>query len=73
MADTTVRAEFAAVVLQVSVAAGDRVEADQELLVLESMKTEIPVAAPRAGRVAAVHVGEGQPVDERQPLITIGA
>ena len=73
MAEVTVRAEFAAMVLSVSVAAGDAVEADQELLVLESMKTEIPVAAPRAGRVTAVRVNEGDTIQERQPLVVLEA
>lgn len=71
MGDVAVRAEFAAVVLTLSVAAGDRVEADQELLVLESMKTEIPVAAPSAGRVAEVRVQPGQAVEERDLLVLL--
>ena len=73
MAEMTVRAEFAAIVLSISVATGDAVEADQELLVLESMKTEIPVAAPRAGRVAALRVREGDTIEERQPLVVLEA
>lgn len=73
MGDVTVRAEFAAVVLTVSAAAGDRVAADQELLVLESMKTEIPVLAPAAGRVAEIRVQPGQSVDERDVLLVLEA
>lgn len=66
-----ITAEFAAAVLQVHVAPGDQVLADQELLLLESMKTEIPVAAPLAGRVAALAVAEGDLVEEGQLLISI--
>ena len=67
----TVRAEFSAVVLKLCVASGDWVARDQELLVLESMKTEIPMTSPSDGHVAAISVGEGQAVDERQVLLVI--
>lgn len=67
----TVRAEFGAVVLKVCVAPGDRVARDQELLVLESMKTEIPVTSPADGRVTTILVAEAQSVDERQPLLIV--
>ena len=67
----TVRAEFGAVVLKVCVAPGDQVARDQELLVLESMKTEIPVTSPVDGRVTTVLVAEAQSVDERQPLLIV--
>jgi acetyl-CoA carboxylase biotin carboxyl carrier protein len=73
MAEVLVRAEFAAMVLSLSVATDDVVAADQELLVLESMKTEIPVAAPRAGRVTAVHVSEGDTIQDRQLLVVLEA
>ncbi|HEY8572271.1 acetyl-CoA carboxylase biotin carboxyl carrier protein subunit [Phenylobacterium sp.] len=71
MAELTVRAEFAGIVLSVSVEAGRVVEADQELLVIESMKTEIPVGSPKAGRVTGIRVSEGQTVEERQPLVVL--
>ena len=73
MAEITVRSECAAVVLKLSVSPGDAVEADQELLVLESMKTEIPVTAPRAGRVSAIAVAEGETIAERQALLVLEA
>lgn len=71
MPEITVRAEFNAVVLKVCVAPGDRVARDQELLVLEAMKTEIPVTAPADGHVVTISVGETQAVDERQALMVI--
>ena len=67
----TVRAEFSAFVLKICVAPGDRVARDQELLVLESMKTEIPVTSPADGHVAAISVSEAQAVEERQALLVI--
>lgn len=56
-------------VRQVLVAEGDSVARGQTLIVLEAMKMEIRVAAPRAGRVARVQVSEGQVVDRGQVLI----
>jgi propionyl-CoA carboxylase alpha chain len=50
------------VVRRVEVRAGDRVEAGAVLVVVEAMKTEHRIAAPRAGRVGRVLVSEGQEV-----------
>jgi len=51
-------------VWQVRVTAGEQVEADQELLVLESMKMEIPVLPEGAGRVTRIAVATGDVVQE---------
>ena len=58
-------------VLSVAVGVGDRVEEDEEVLVLEAMKMETPVYAPTDGRVTAVHVDVGDTVEEDDPLATI--
>lgn len=55
---------MAATVWKVQVEAGQRVEQDTELIILESMKMEIPVEAPRAGAVKEIRVEEGQTVQE---------
>jgi urea carboxylase len=52
---------------------GDRVEAGQTLLVLESMKMEIPVTARTAGTVVRVLCREGAPVTPGQVLLVIRA
>lgn len=49
--------------VKVSVEAGDAVEAGQELFVVEAMKMEYVVRAPREGRVARVHGSVGSSVD----------
>ena len=49
-------------VIRVHVAAGDRVEPRQPLLVLEAMKMETPIVSPYAAVVHAVHVAEGDRV-----------
>ncbi|GAA5232986.1 biotin/lipoyl-binding protein [Verticiella sediminum] len=47
---------------------GDAVDAEQTVVIVESMKMEIPVAAPAAGRVAALRVAEGDAVEEGQAI-----
>jgi biotin carboxyl carrier protein len=59
-----VRAQITGVVFQIVTAAGDRVGAGDPILILESMKMEIPVEAPRAGVVRRIAVTEGQTVQE---------
>ena len=66
-----VRAEMAANVWKVLVTAGQSVAAGDELLVLESMKMEIPVVAEQAGTVSEVAVAEGQVVQEDDLLVTL--
>jgi acetyl-CoA carboxylase biotin carboxyl carrier protein len=45
---------------------GERVEAGEAVLILESMKMEIPVEAPQAGVVRELKVAEGDVVSEGQ-------
>jgi len=66
-----ITADIAASVVRVEVVVGDMVAADQALVVLESMKMEIPVLAAAAGRVAAVGVAVGDTVLEGDLLVTI--
>jgi acetyl-CoA carboxylase biotin carboxyl carrier protein len=72
MAEMPVLSELNAVVLKIEVAPGDRVQEGDTLVVLESMKMEIPVSAPRAGTVAAILVQEKQVVEEGQKLAILG-
>jgi biotin carboxyl carrier protein len=59
-----VKAHITGVVFQVTSKAGDSVAAGDPVIVLESMKMEIPVEAPRAGTVREIVVAEGQTVQE---------
>jgi biotin carboxyl carrier protein len=67
-----VRAEMVAAVLQVDVAVGDAVAPGATLLLLESMKMEIPVVCESGGRVRRVDVGPGDVVQEGDLLVVVG-
>ena len=66
-----IKAELAGNLWKIVVREGQQVRADETLMILESMKMEIPVNAPSAGRVARIHVKEGQTVQEGQLLIEV--
>ena len=69
MAD--VPAPMAGTVFQILVVVGDTVGEADELIILESMKMEIPVEAPVAGTVGSVAVEVGQSVQEGDRLLTL--
>ncbi|MBS0384454.1 MAG: acetyl-CoA carboxylase biotin carboxyl carrier protein [Proteobacteria bacterium] len=50
---------------------GDSVSAGQTLMVVEAMKTFNPIPAPRAGKVTAILVADGQPVEFGEPLVIL--
>jgi acetyl-CoA carboxylase biotin carboxyl carrier protein len=62
------KAELAGNMWKIIVKEGQQVGADETLMILESMKMEIPINAPTAGRVAKIHVKEGQTVQEGELL-----
>jgi urea carboxylase len=68
-----VRSPIAASVWNISVEAGQRVEAGQKLMVLEAMKTEIAVAAPNAGIVERLNCVAGAMVWAGQTLLLLRA
>ncbi len=53
------------------VSEGDQVQEDQDVLILEAMKMENPIAAPDTGAVASIKVKVGDKVDTGQVLMTI--
>ena len=66
-----VLAEMVANVWKVVAAPGDRVEAGDFLVILESMKMEIPVEAPLAGLVKEIRVAEGGVVQEGDVIAVV--
>ena len=67
------RAEMVANVLTVLVSPGQDVQSGDTLIMLESMKMEIPVFAESAGSVADILVREGDVVQEGDVLVTVVA
>ena len=67
----TIRAPMPAVVTAVAAAPGQTVARGDTLLVLEAMKMELPVKAPRDGRVTAVLCEIGNRVDADTPLVEL--
>lgn len=67
----TVTAELVANVLKVEVEVGAKVKATDPVVILESMKMEIPVLAEVDGVVAEVVAARGDVVTEGDPLVVI--
>ena len=67
-----IRAEMVANVWKVVAAQGDHVDDGDTLVILESMKMEIPVLAESAGTITTLHVAEGDVVQEGDLIATIG-
>jgi acetyl-CoA carboxylase biotin carboxyl carrier protein len=70
--DIRVRSEIAGSVWKIEVAIGDTVSEDDPLLILESMKMEIPLLAPQAGTVKEILVAEGEAIAEGEVAVIIG-
>jgi acetyl-CoA carboxylase biotin carboxyl carrier protein len=68
---TEVKAELVGNVWKIESRPGDQVAEDDVLLILESMKMEIPVLAPAAGTVREIRVRESDVVMEGQVLAVI--
>ena len=67
-----VPAALAGTVFKVLVKPGDPVKAGQPVLIIEAMKMETEISAPRDGQVCAVHVAVGDAVAVGQPLLSLG-
>lgn len=68
---TEIRAELVGNVWKITAKPGDEVVEDDVLMVLESMKMEISVTAPRAGKVKEIRVKETDVVKEGQVLVVL--
>jgi acetyl-CoA carboxylase biotin carboxyl carrier protein len=71
MKTLTLTADVAGTVWKIEVAVGDTVDADQDLLILESMKMEIPATAPQGGVVRKILVAQGEAIAEGQGLLIL--
>jgi biotin carboxyl carrier protein len=68
---TEVRAELVGTVWKITTEVGASVAEEDVLLILESMKMEISVTAPRAGTVKEIRVKEAEVVKEGQVLVIL--
>jgi glutaconyl-CoA/methylmalonyl-CoA decarboxylase subunit gamma len=59
------------VIIEVSVAVGQTVKAGQKVAVLEAMKMENEIQAPKDGKITAVHVSKGDSILEGANIVTI--
>jgi acetyl-CoA carboxylase biotin carboxyl carrier protein len=73
MATVDVKTEITGNVWKIVAEVGQAVEEDEPILILESMKMEIPVAAPEDGRVIEIRVSEGDTVTEGTVVARIEA
>ena len=64
-----VRSEITGSVWKVEVAVGQTVAEGDTLVIVESMKMEIPISAPASGVVADILIAEGEPVVDDQVVI----
>jgi biotin carboxyl carrier protein len=71
LAVVNVKSEIAGNVWKIQTKPGDKIEAEGELMILESMKMEIPVLAPKAGVVKEIRVAEGEAIAEGQLVAII--
>ena len=69
--NSEVLAEMVASVLSIAVSAGDSVAAGEVVMLLESMKMEIPVLADKAGTVVEVRVVPGDVIQEGDVLVVL--
>ena len=64
----TIKSEIAGQVWKLVAKPGDQLQADDVILILESMKMEIPIMAPAAGVLAEILVAEEDMIGEGQPV-----
>lgn len=69
--EIVIRAPMPGLIVAVPVVQGQEVEAGQTLVVLESMKMENELKAPRAGRVHMVYVKAGDSVEQTKKLVSV--
>ncbi|MBA4601179.1 acetyl-CoA carboxylase biotin carboxyl carrier protein subunit [Thermoactinomyces mirandus] len=66
-----VEASMAGTVMQILVSVGDRVEAGQDVVILESMKMEVPLQAEQSGTIKEIKVEVGSFVSDGDVLLEL--
>jgi len=73
LAIVNVKSEIAGNVWKIQLKPGDKVELEGEIMILESMKMEIPVLSPKSGTIKEIKVAEGEAIAEGQLVAIIDA
>lgn len=73
MALINIKSEITGTVWKIEARVGERVAADTDIIILESMKMEIPVSVPAAGVITQILIQEGDVVQEGQTLAVLEA
>ncbi len=68
---TEVEAQIAGNLWKIEKTVGDAVAVDDVIMIIESMKMEIPVEAPCGGRISEIRVAEGDSIEEGTVLALI--
>jgi acetyl-CoA carboxylase biotin carboxyl carrier protein len=71
LAIVNVKSEIAGNVWKIQLKPGDKVELEGEIMILESMKMEIPVLSPKGGTIKEIKVAEGEAISEGQLVAVI--
>ena len=71
MGKAVLSSEISGSIWKINCKVGDVIEAGQEVLIIESMKMEIPVVSNITGVVVSIFVDEGEMVNEDQKLIEL--
>jgi acetyl-CoA carboxylase biotin carboxyl carrier protein len=66
MPNLNITSEVAGQVWKIQAAVGQRVATDESVMIIEAMKMEIPIDAPRAGVIMEITVHEGETIKEGQ-------
>ena len=61
-----IKSQIKAIVWKIVKKKGDKVKIDDEIILLESMKMEIPISSEFNGRIKSIEVSEGDEIDEGQ-------
>lgn len=70
--EVAVKAPMPGLIVSIAVAEGAEVKKGQTIIILESMKMQNELKAPKDGTVLRIHVNQGQSVEQNKPLMTIG-
>lgn len=66
-----IKAPMGGKVIRISVNVGDNISEDDEVVVLEAMKMEMPILAEEGGSVAEIKIETGQTVEAEQVLVVL--